>query len=60
MDVEVKGRRIRGISRSYQDGPDLLAIVGSRGTLEIAVRNGNAARELGADVGDEVVVELLG
>ncbi len=58
VDVLVKGRRIRGISRSYQDGPDLLAIVGSRGSLEIAVRNGSAASELGAEVGDEVVAEL--
>ena len=59
-DVEalVKGRRIRGISRSYQDGPDTLAIVGSHGSLELVVGNGNAARELGAAVGDEVVVEL--
>ena len=58
VDVLVKGRRIHGLSRSYQDGPDLLAIVGSRGSLEIAVRNGSAARELGAEVGDEVVAEL--
>ena len=58
VDVVVKGRRIRGISRSYQEGPELLAIVGSRDSLEIAVRNGSAARELGAGVGDEVVVEL--
>ena len=58
VDVVIKGRRIRGISRSYQDGPEVLAIVGSRGTLEIAVRSGNAARELGAEVGDEVIVEL--
>jgi S-adenosylmethionine hydrolase len=35
----------------------LLAIVGSHGYLEIAVRDGSAARELNADVGDEVVVE---
>ena len=58
VDVLVKGQRIRGVSRSYQDGPDLLAIVGSRGTLEVAVKNGSAARELGAEVGEEVVVEL--
>ena len=58
VEVVVKGRRIRGVSRSYQDGPDVLAIVGSHGSLEVAVRNGNAARELGAGVGDEVVVEL--
>ncbi len=58
VDVRVKGRRIRGISRSYQEGADILAIAGSHGSLEIAVRNGSAARELGAEVGDEVVVEL--
>ena len=58
VDVLVKGHRIRGISRSYQGGPDALAIVGSHGSLEIAVRNGSAARELSASVGDEVVVEL--
>ena len=59
LEVSVKGHRIRGISRSYEStGPDTLAIVGSHGSLEVAVRNGNAARELGAQVGDEVVVEL--
>ena len=58
VDMVVKGHRIRGVSRSYQDGPDVLAIVGSHGSLEIAVRNGSAARELGVEVGDEVVVEL--
>lgn len=58
VEVLVKGHRIRGISRSYQEGPDVLAIVGSHGSLEIAVRNGSAAQELGAKVGDEVVVEL--
>ena len=58
VEVLVKGRRIRGISRSYQDGSDTLAIVGSHGSLEIAVRNGSAALELGVEVADEVVVEL--
>ena len=58
VEALVKGRRIRGISRSYQEGPDTLAIVGSHGSLELAVRNGNAARELGVEVGDEVIVEL--
>ena len=60
VEVVVKGRRIRGVSRSYQEGADILAIVGSHGSLEVAARNGSAARELGAAVSDEVVVELLG
>ena len=59
VEVLLKGRRIVGVSRSYGEGADLLAIVGSHGYLEIAVRDGSAARELSADVGDEVVVKFL-
>lgn len=60
VEVLLKGRRIQGVSRSYAESAELLAIVGSHGNLEIAVRDGSAARELNARVGDEVVVELLG
>jgi S-adenosylmethionine hydrolase len=56
VEVLLKGRRIQGVSRSYAENIDLLAIVGSHGNLEIAVRDGNAALELNAQVGDEVVV----
>ena len=59
VQVEVKGRRIEGVSKSYAEKAGLLAIVGSRGSLEIAFRNGNAARELNARMGDEVVVRLV-
>lgn len=58
VEVRLKSHRIAGLSRSYAEGPELLAIIGSHGTLEIAVRNGSAAQELGADVGDVVVVEV--
>jgi hypothetical protein len=34
----------------------LLALVGSSGYLELAVRDGNAAERLGVKVGDEVRV----
>lgn len=54
--VEVKGRRIVGLSPSYAAGKELLAIIGSHGYLEVAVRNGSAASALGAQVGDKVVV----
>ena len=57
--IEVRGHLIAGLSRSYADAPEVLAVIGSHGNLEIAVRNGNAARELGAAVGDEVVVAAL-
>ena len=36
VEVSVAGRRIRGLSRSYEEGGELLAIIGSSGRLEIA------------------------
>ena len=58
VEVAVGGNRIRGVSRSYAEGGDLLAIIGSGGSLEIAVRDGGAARLLGVGVGETVVVTL--
>ena len=58
VEVSVAGRRIRGLSRSYEEGGELLAIIGSGGRLEIAVRGGSAARSLGVGVGEGVVVAL--
>jgi S-adenosylmethionine hydrolase len=56
--VLLKGRIIQGVSRSYAEGAGLLAVVGSHGNLEIALRDGSAARELNSEVGDEVVVKF--
>ncbi len=56
VEVSVAGRRIRGISLSYEEGGELLAIVGSGGCLEIAARGGSAAQSLGVGVGEPVVV----
>ena len=54
---EVAGRRIVGLNRSYSEAVgDLLAIIGSEMTVEIALGNGNAAQTLGASVGDRVVI----
>ena len=59
-EVHVAGRVIEGLSESYAKAPDsLLAIVGSRHTLEIAVGKGNAQDFLNASVGDRVVVGHL-
>ena len=62
--VEIGSRRIDGLSRTFHDGdlasdgpPDslpLVALVGSNGYLEVAVRDGNAADSLGIGVGEEV------
>jgi S-adenosylmethionine hydrolase len=61
VQVEIKGRRITRLSRTFHDeeskeaGP-LLALVGSHGYLEIALRDGNAAAELMAGPGEPVYV----
>lgn len=62
MVVEVLGRGIRGLSRTYADVPagGLLALVGSGGTLEVSVNCGSALDVLGAGdaAGAEVVIRL--
>ena len=57
--VRVKGRDLGRLRRTYWDVPPgkPLALIGSSGLLEIAVRDGSAAAELGVKVGDEVSVE---
>ena len=58
--VEAAGRVIRGLRHSYgsaQDG-EPLAVWGSGGRLEVAVRNGSAARTLGLARGDRVLARL--
>jgi S-adenosylmethionine hydrolase len=56
-----RGRKpvtVRWLSASYADAAsDLLAVVGSSGRIEIAVRNGSAAGQLGAGRGTRVEVE---
>ncbi len=61
VDVQVAGRTIHGLSRTFHDGPghssgpaDLIALVGSLGYLEIAVPDGNAAAVLGVGAGEQV------
>ncbi|TAK27569.1 MAG: S-adenosyl-l-methionine hydroxide adenosyltransferase [Chloroflexota bacterium] len=54
--VEVCGHTIAKISRSYAEGRDLVALLGSSGRLEVAWRNGNAAERLGVGVGAPVMV----
>ena len=54
--VEMEGLRVEGLSHSYEEADGVLAIVGSHGTVEIAVRDGSAARQLGAGVGARVRV----
>jgi hypothetical protein len=59
--VTIKGRVIAGLSRTFAEpaagsADGLLALLGSHGYLEVAVRNGNAAVTLGVGVGEPVAV----
>lgn len=54
--VEACGHIIDDLSSSYDEGEELLAIIGSSERLEVSVKNGSAARFLRAKVGDEVKV----
>jgi hypothetical protein len=57
--VTAGGRRIEKLGRTFSDVKpgELIAYVGSSGYLEIAMREGNAARVLGLEIGDPVQVE---
>ncbi len=54
----VAGRSIAQLSTTFEsvDRGELVAYIGSGGTLEIAVREGNAAAELGVGRGDPIEV----
>jgi len=58
--LEVEGLDIGPLRRTYGDVPTggLLAYVGSGGAVEIAVRNGSAARRLGMGVGARIRARL--
>lgn len=60
LTVEIAPHRIKGLARTYADRApgELMALIGSSGYLEIAVRDGNAARLLGARLGDAVLVRI--
>ena len=57
-EFEAAGLVTKGLARAYVEAERgaLLAVVGSTGRVELVVRDGSAARELGAGVGTQVVV----
>jgi len=56
ISIEVAGRTIDRLSRTYADSPGLTAIIASTGFLAIVITNGNAANELGLDIGAAIRV----
>jgi S-adenosylmethionine hydrolase len=61
VKITVREKIIFGIKDSYAAAApgSLLAIISSRGFLEIAVNQGDASVFLGAGPGDDVVLELV-
>jgi S-adenosylmethionine hydrolase len=60
--VEVAGHRVASVRRTYAEVETgmSLALVGSSGHLEIAVRDGSAAEAMNLHLDDEVLVRLVG
>ena len=59
INIEIAGHTIEGIVRSYQEKEQILAIIGSSGHLEIALRDGSAAKHLGVGEGAGVTINQL-
>jgi len=58
--IEVGSQTISGLSRTYEEGRELLALIGSNGYLEISRKGGSACAFLEAEVGNEVKIGLKG
>ena len=60
INVHIAGRQVHGLKATFSDAASgqIIALIGSGGQLEVALRDGNAAAALGASVGDEVFVTL--
>ena len=59
--VSIKGRMIQGLSRTFHDQSvpareGLIALIGSHGYLEVAVRDGSAAHLLQAGAGEPIQI----
>jgi S-adenosylmethionine hydrolase len=54
--IEVGNRTIAGLSRTYAEGEEFLALIGSSGYLEVSRKDGNAAALLGVKVDDKVIL----
>ena len=57
--IEAGQSLIPQVSRTYGEGEGLLALIGSSGRLEIAMKGGGARDFLGAAVGGEVKIRLV-
>ena len=56
ITIEVGSHSISGLSRTYEEGKGLLALIGSSGYLEVSLKEGNASTFLSTEVGGEVKI----
>jgi len=59
ITVEVGNKLISGLSCTYVEGKELLALIGSSGYLEVSLKGGSACAFLNAEVGDEVKIKKI-
>jgi S-adenosylmethionine hydrolase len=57
--IDIAGRRIQGLCRSYADRGGLVALIGSSGFLEVAVNGGSASDSLDLQIGDIVFARVV-
>lgn len=59
IEIEVKGERIKGLKASYEEGKEgeIIALWGSAGLLEIALKERNLQRELGWERGEKIWIK---
>lgn len=58
ITIEIGNQVIPGLSRTYEEGRGLLALIGSSGYLEVSLKEGNASTFLDAEIGDEVRIGI--
>jgi S-adenosylmethionine hydrolase len=56
--IDIAGRTIRGLARTYGDADGLMALIGSAGYLEVAVRDSSSAVVMNAMIGTGVTVRI--
>ncbi len=58
ITIEIGNQVIPGLSRTYEEGRGLLALIGSSGYVEVSLKEGNASTFLDAGIGDEVRIRI--
>jgi S-adenosylmethionine hydrolase len=60
MTTKVGNQLIYGMSNTYAEGTGLIALIGSSGHLEIALKGGSACALVNAEIGNEIRIRAKG